>query len=101
MKKEIAKERQLSNDVHRDNLYSLINCVDSLNSLQNLIEKDAKDHSWPLTGAATQLVKLILSWCLISSVFRSTLLTKQPTVCLATFWDEKIARIQLAMPYPY
>jgi hypothetical protein len=56
LKREIAKERQMSNDVHRDNLYSLINCVDSLNSLQNLVEKDAKDHSWPLTGAATQLV---------------------------------------------
>jgi exocyst complex component 2 len=56
LKKEIAKERQLSNDVHRDNLYSLINCVDSLNSLQKLIEKDAKDHNWPLTGEATKLV---------------------------------------------
>lgn len=56
LKKEIAKERQLSNDVHRDNLYSLINCVDSLNSLHVLTDKDAKDHNWPLTGAATKLV---------------------------------------------
>lgn len=62
LKKEIAKERQMSNDVHRDNLYSLINCVDSLNSLHLLIEEDARANEWPLTGPVTKLVSVFYKY---------------------------------------
>ncbi|KAI6225705.1 hypothetical protein M3Y95_00725300 [Aphelenchoides besseyi] len=56
LKKEITKERQSSNDTHKNNLYSLIDCVDALYNLHMSIESDCAEYGWPLTTNAKTLL---------------------------------------------
>ncbi|KAI6232964.1 Exocyst complex component 2 [Aphelenchoides fujianensis] len=56
LKKEITKEHQSTNDTHKSNLYSLIDCVDALYNLHMSIESDCAEYGWPLTSDAKQLL---------------------------------------------
>ncbi|CAD5209511.1 unnamed protein product [Bursaphelenchus xylophilus] len=56
LKKEITKEKESSKDVHKSNLYSLIHCVDALDSLHKTIESDCEAHGWPLTTAVAERI---------------------------------------------
>ncbi|CAD5206582.1 unnamed protein product [Bursaphelenchus okinawaensis] len=56
LKKEIMKEKQSSKDVHKSNLYSLIHCVDALDTLHKTIESDCESHGWPLTTSVAERV---------------------------------------------
>lgn len=49
LRKEAEKEKKTSKDVHKSNLYSLINCVDALNQLYTRIDQEKKARGWPLT----------------------------------------------------
>lgn len=45
-----AKEGEKTNtDIHRANLYSLINCVDTLASLHDRLQLEKNTRGWPLT----------------------------------------------------
>lgn len=57
LKKEIDKGKESSKDVHKANLFSLIHCVDALDSLHRTMETDCEQYGWPLTTSVAEGVR--------------------------------------------
>lgn len=53
---EIAKDEKTTKELHKNNLYSLINCVDALNSLNSKMQQERNTRGWPLTKGLAEKV---------------------------------------------
>lgn len=59
---QITKEGEKSNaDLHRANLCSLINCVDTLSALHDEVQLQKNIRGWPLTKSISEKVFFVIT----------------------------------------